>query len=104
MLVKTTSILLSSYLRIRPALLGTFLEKQLRVKGDFTFRNTSNNTLQHRVQLPYSNKPGVIAYVGTTTNDLSYDDRATQYIAANLYSEYENTFGDRSFPEIYVWL
>ncbi|MEI6277406.1 MAG: TonB-dependent receptor [Prolixibacteraceae bacterium] len=69
-----------------------FLNNKLRVKGDFTFRNTNNNTKQKRVQVPYSNKPGVTAYVGTTTNDLSYDNRETLYLATNLYSEYENTF------------
>ena len=79
---------------------STFLDKKLRIKGDFTFRNTGNNTLQHRIQVPYSNKPGVTAYVGTTTNDLSYDNRATQYLAANLYSEYENTFNGAHYLKI----
>lgn len=69
-----------------------FLNNKLRVKGDFSFRNTNNNTKQHRVQVPYSNKPGVTAFVGTTTNDLAYDNRETQYLATNLYTEYENTF------------
>jgi TonB-linked SusC/RagA family outer membrane protein len=79
---------------------STFLDKKLRVKGDFTVRNTNNNQLQHRVQVPYSNKPGVIAYVGTTTNDLAFDRRATQYLAANLYSEYENTFNDAHYLKV----
>ncbi len=69
-----------------------FLDKKLRIKGDFTFRNTNNNTTQKRVPVPYSAKPGVVAYVGTTTNDLAYDKRETQYLATNLYTEYENTF------------
>lgn len=73
---------------------SSFFQNKFRVKGDFTFRNTNNNTLQKRVQVPYSNKPGVTAYVGTTTNDLSFDNRETQYIATNLYTEYENTFKD----------
>jgi len=81
---------------------GTFLDKKLRVKGDFTFRNTSNDVLQHRVQIPYSNKSGVTAYVGTTTNDLSFDNRATQYLAANLYSEYENTFKDAHYLKFMI--
>jgi TonB-linked SusC/RagA family outer membrane protein len=79
-----------------------FFDKKFRIKGDFTFRNTSNNVLQHRIQLPYSAKPGVIAYVGTTTNDLSFDNRATQYLAANLYSEYENTFKDDHYLKVLV--
>lgn len=71
---------------------SSFFDNQFRIKGDFTFRNTQNNTTQKRVQVPYSNAPGVIAYVGTTTNDLSFDNRETQYLATNIYTEYENTF------------
>ena len=48
-----------------------FFDNKFRIKGDFTFRNTNNNTETKRVPVPYSNKPGVIAYVGTTTNDLA---------------------------------
>ena len=79
-----------------------FLNNKLRVKGDFTFKNTNNNTVQKRVPVPYSSKPGVIAYVGTTTNDLSYDNRETQYLATNLYSEYENTFKDTHYLKFMV--
>ena len=76
---------------------ASFLDNKLRIKGDGTFRNTNNNTETKRVQVPYSAKPGVTAYVGTTTNDLAYDLRETQYLAANLYAEYENTFGDAHY-------
>ncbi len=79
-----------------------FLDKKLRVKGDATFRNTNNNTETKRVQVPYSNKPGVIAYVGTTTNDLNIDQRETQYLATNLYTEYENTFNDAHYLKVLV--
>ncbi|MEI6141888.1 MAG: TonB-dependent receptor [Mariniphaga sp.] len=81
---------------------SSFLNKKLRVKGDFTFRNTNNNTTQKRVQVPYSNKPGVTAYVGTTTNDLAFDNRETRYLATNLYSEYENTFKDSHYLKFMV--
>jgi TonB-linked SusC/RagA family outer membrane protein len=81
---------------------ATFLQNKLRVKGDFTFRNTYNNTLQTRVQVPYSNKPGVTAYVGTTTNDLSFTKTVTQYNATNLYSEYENTFGENHYVKAMI--
>jgi len=74
-----------------------FLNNKFRIKGDFTFRNTNNNTTQKRVPVPYSSKPGVIAYVGTTTNDLQFDNRETQYLATNLYGEYENTFKDSHY-------
>ena len=71
---------------------ASFFNNKLRVKSDFTFQNTDNDVFRKRVQVPYSNKPGTIAYVGTTTNDLTFEQRSTNYIATNLYSEYENTF------------
>lgn len=79
-----------------------FLNNKLRIKGDFTFRNTNNNVAQKRVQVPYSNKPGVVAYVGTTTNDLSFDNRETNYLATNIYSEYENTFRKNHYLKFMV--
>jgi len=79
-----------------------FLDNKLRFKGDVTFRNTNNSTEQKRVQVPYSNKPGVTAFVGTTTNDLAIDQRETQYIATNIYTEYENTFSDAHYLKVLV--
>ncbi|WP_199748347.1 SusC/RagA family TonB-linked outer membrane protein [Pedobacter sp. KBW01] len=70
-----------------------FFNNKFRVNADFTFRNTNNNIEQKRVQVPYSNTRGVTAYVGTTTNDLLFDQRETQYLATNIYAEYENRFG-----------
>jgi TonB-linked SusC/RagA family outer membrane protein len=79
-----------------------FLNDKLRFKGDFTFRNTDNNESRRQVPVPYSNKPGVIAYVGTTTNDLRETNDRTQYIATNLYSEYENTFNSTHYLKVLV--
>jgi TonB-linked SusC/RagA family outer membrane protein len=44
------------------------------------------------VPVPYSRKPGVIEYVGTNTNDIQNTYRETQYLATNIYGEYETTF------------
>ncbi|MFD0795637.1 SusC/RagA family TonB-linked outer membrane protein [Mucilaginibacter litoreus] len=66
-----------------------FLNNVFRVKGDFTFQNTDNNQDQKRVPVPYSRKPGVIEYVGTAYNDLQKIDQSTNYIATNVYGEYE---------------
>ncbi|MES2650787.1 MAG: TonB-dependent receptor [Bacteroidota bacterium] len=71
---------------------STFFNNKFRINGDFTFRNTNNNTEQKRVQVPYSNFKGITAFVGTTTNDLLFDRRETQYLANNIFTEYENTF------------
>ncbi|MES2448083.1 MAG: TonB-dependent receptor [Bacteroidota bacterium] len=70
-----------------------FFDNKFRVNADFTFRNTNNDRMQKRVQVPYSNSPGVIGYVGTTTNDLLSDLRETNYLATNIFAEYENRFG-----------
>jgi TonB-linked SusC/RagA family outer membrane protein len=73
---------------------ASFFKNTFRIKGDFTFQNTDVDVFRKRVQVPYSTKPGVIAYVGTTTNDLTFELRTTRYMASNLYGEYENTFGN----------
>jgi TonB-linked SusC/RagA family outer membrane protein len=78
-------------------LVSSFFDDKFRVKGDFTFQNTDVDVNRKRVQVPYSNKPDVIAYVGTTTNDLTFEQRSTQYLASNLYTEYENTFGGNHY-------
>ncbi|MGN6214950.1 SusC/RagA family TonB-linked outer membrane protein [Parafilimonas sp.] len=66
----------------------------LRIKGDFTFQKNNTDQTRKRVPVPYSNAPGVINYVGTTTNDITKTIGNTDYNAANLYAEYENTFND----------
>lgn len=74
-----------------------FFNNKFRVNGDFTFRNTNNNTEQKRVQVPYSRSKDVVNYVGTTTNDLLFDRRETQYLANNAYAEYEDKFVDNHY-------
>jgi len=80
----------------------TFFDDKFRIKGDFTFQNTDNNQFRKRVQVPYSNKPGSIAYVGTTTNDLTYDNRSTQYLATNIFAEYENTLKEAHYLKFLI--
>ncbi len=80
-------------LRNITGLRSNFFNNKLRINADFTFRNDNNDKDQKRVQVPYSNSKGVIAYVGTTTNDLSFDQRDTRYLATNIYAEFENRFG-----------
>lgn len=72
---------------------SNFFDNKFRVNADFTFRNTNNDKEQRRVQVPYSSTRGVTSFVGTTTNDLLFDLRETNYLATNIYAEYENRFG-----------
>ncbi len=81
-------------LRNITGLRSRFFNNKFRINADFTFRNTEEGRNQKRVQVPYSNFQGVTAYVGTTTNDLLFDQRRTRYWATNIYAEYENDFGD----------
>lgn len=67
-------------------------KNKFRLRGDFTFQNTQDGQKRIRVQVPYSPAPGVIAYVGTGTNDLAMSNFNTHYITTNLYGEYESTF------------
>lgn len=80
----------------------TFFNDKLRIKGDFTFQNTDVDVFRKRVQVPYSIKPGTVAYVGTTTNDLTFEQRTTKYLATNVYGEYENTFGENHYLKFMV--
>lgn len=71
---------------------STFFNDKFRIKGDFTIQNTDDNDRIKAVPVPYSVKPGVIAYIGTTTNTLQDVYRETGYMTTNFYAEYENTF------------
>lgn len=66
-----------------------FFNDVFRVKGDFTFQNTDNGQNRRRVQVPYSRKPGVIEYVGTAYNDFEKYDQSINYLATNVYGEFE---------------
>lgn len=71
------------------AFTASFLKDKLKIRGDFTILNLDSNTTQIRVPVPYTIKPNVVQYVGTNTNDLQNHFRQTQYMATNLYGEYE---------------
>lgn len=81
---------------------SNFFNNKLRVNADFTFRNTNEDKDQKRVQVPYSNTKGVISYVGTTTNDLLFDQRETNYLATNIYAEFEERFGSDHYLKAMV--
>jgi TonB-linked SusC/RagA family outer membrane protein len=89
-------------LRSRTGFVAQFFHDHLRLKGDLTFQTSDNNETRKQVPLPYSSKPGVIAYLGTTTNDLREIRQRTQYLATNLYAEYENTFAQKHYFKFLV--
>lgn len=84
-------------LRNRTGVTTEFFNKTLRLKADFTVQELDDNSKTIRVPIPYSRKPNVIEYVGTSTNDLAERYTETQYLATNLYAEYENTFWKKHY-------
>lgn len=83
--------------RNRSSFEAEILKNTLRLKGDFTIQNLDNNSTTTRVAIPYSRKPNVIQYIGTTTNDITSVYTETQYLASNLYTEYENNFRGKHY-------
>ena len=80
--------------RTRVGMVAEFLNKKLRLKSDFTFQSTEMGEKRKQVPLAYSTKPGVISYLGITTNDLREIRQRTEYIATNIYAEYEDNIKD----------
>jgi len=74
---------------------GDFFGKRLQITSDFTFQKQTDNNQQRRVPVPYSTRPGTVAYLGAATNDLQNDDQNTNYIATNLYGEYNTTLANK---------
>lgn len=68
-----------------------------RIKGDASFQFTFGDQTRRRVPVPYSRAPGVIEFVGETTNDLQQVTDRINYYTANLYGEYENILGNNHY-------
>jgi TonB-linked SusC/RagA family outer membrane protein len=76
---------------------ASFLDNAFRLKGDISFRNPYNRETTKRVPVPYSPAPDVIAYLGSGTNDFGEANTSTNYMATNIYGEYEKTFAETHY-------
>jgi TonB-linked SusC/RagA family outer membrane protein len=76
---------------------SSFFNDKLKLIGDFTFRITDNNRTRRRVPVPYSKKVGEILWLSTQYNDLEEYVNSTNYLATNIYSEYEETFNNKHY-------
>lgn len=74
-------------------LTGQFFDNRLRLTGDFSFQRTTDDELRRRVPVPYSRAPGSTEYVGLQYNDLQATNDKADYLAANLYGEYQTVLG-----------
>ncbi|MEX2592388.1 MAG: TonB-dependent receptor [Anditalea sp.] len=73
------------------------IKDKIKVIGNFTYQSINNDEFRRRVQVPFSKAPGVIQYVGNQYNDIRNINDRTNYIASNLYAEYEETFRERHY-------
>jgi len=77
-------------------------KNQIQLRGDLTFQSTQSTQTQIRVPVPYELSPGVINYLGTAYNDLTNTYNPTNYLAANIYGQYEKTFASDHYLKVLV--
>lgn len=76
-----------------------FFDKTFRINADFSYSDRNKTELTKRMAVAYSEGPGLVSYLGTPGIDdslLEYSSQ-TEYIAANAYAEYENTFAGKHY-------
>lgn len=74
---------------------ASFLNNQLRVYGDFTFRRLNDTEIRLYTPVPYSKQEGVMLERGESKMNQSEDK--TNYLGFNIYSEYEKHIGEHYF-------
>ena len=81
------------------ALKAEFFDKTFRINADFSFSSRDKSETSKRTVISYSDKPGVISYIGTpfTGDSMTEYYSAHEYLATNVYAEYENTFADKHY-------
>lgn len=70
--------------------------EQLEVKADFTYQFNNIRTMNRSVNTTYSTSPGVIeqAVTGNYENSLKEKNTIHQYMSANIFATYSDTFAD----------
>ena len=76
---------------------ASFLENRLTVNGDFTFTHISRADKITRVPVPYSVRPGAIEWLGANKNDMEDVSAKTNYIAANLFGQFEDFYREKHY-------
>lgn len=79
----------SQFIKNTTGFVANILKNQLSVRGDFTFQNTTQDVDQVTVQVPYNSAEGVTSYVGSATNYILVSKEKVNYLATNLYADYE---------------
>ncbi|HIX85703.1 MAG TPA: SusC/RagA family TonB-linked outer membrane protein, partial [Candidatus Parabacteroides intestinigallinarum] len=79
-----------------------FLNDRLRVNGDFTYKRTTMEQTKKQVRSPYSrsvdeNGESIIEYITGTYSNFAETIDQTNYLATNLYAEFEDTFNEKHY-------
>lgn len=72
-----------------------FLKDRLRFRGDLTLAYTSYLETRLFTPVPYEAKPGVEGEMGDSR--MNEQNNTTDYVGANIYTEYEQKFGKHYF-------
>ncbi|WP_158962547.1 SusC/RagA family TonB-linked outer membrane protein [Myroides fluvii] len=73
------------------------LAETLSVNADFTYQMMIDEETRRRVPVPYSKAPGVIQYLGASTNDYRVMNRNTEFLTSNLYVKYKHQLNKHNF-------
>lgn len=79
-----------------------FLNDRLRVNGDFTYMQKTQEKTTKKVRSPYSrsvdaNGDSMIEYITGTYSSLSESTDITNYLATNIFAEFEDTFAEKHY-------
>ena len=72
---------------------ASFLNDQIHVNGDYTYRQSNTNTLTKNYDVYFSESVGASSK-RAGTNSVAKGDIVQKYNAVNIYADYENTFND----------
>jgi len=74
---------------------ASFLQNRLRLYGDITFRRQNDTENRLYTPVPYSKKPNEMLERGESK--MNQQEDKTSYLGFNIYTEYEQHFGDHYF-------
>lgn len=79
-----------------------FLDNRLRVNGDFTYQQKTQEKTKKQVRSPYArsvdaNGDSQIEHITGTYSNLAETTDHTSYLATNLFAEFEETFAEKHY-------
>ncbi|MDD2952969.1 MAG: TonB-dependent receptor [Parabacteroides sp.] len=79
-----------------------FLDGRLRVNGDFTYQQKTQEKTKKQVRSPYArsvdaNGESKIEHITGTYSNLAETTDHTNYLATNLFAEFEETFAEKHY-------